>query len=214
MFVGLVKLFRQCATHPFFSQNSGRRQMSQAPAAAIVTVEGAEFSLARHRERQITDTAVVSFFALQKILSADGKISLINSQSLRDCRDFSCPPLSATKKHPACTGRFLWRREGDSELSRASCAALIAARLRGFLLPTSLRHKKHPACTGCFFMAERGRFELPVGDYPNTRFPVVRLRPAQPSLQHDYIIILLFLPFVKGFPGEKSVFLNVSRRYL
>ena len=76
MFVGLVELVRQCATHPFFSQNSGRRQMSQAPAAAIVTVEGAEFSLARHRERQITDTAVVSFFALQKILSADGKISL------------------------------------------------------------------------------------------------------------------------------------------
>ena len=135
-----------------------------------------------------------------------------NSQSLRDCRDFSGPPLSATKKHPACTGRFLWRREGDSELSRASCAALIAARLRGFLLFSAT--KKHPACTGRFFMAERGRFELPVGDYPNTRFPVVRLRPAQPSLQHDYIIILLFLPFVKGFPGEKSVFLNVSRRYL
>ncbi len=37
-----------------------------------------------------------------------------NSQSLRDCGDFSCPPLSATKKHPACTGCFLWRREGDS----------------------------------------------------------------------------------------------------
>ena len=50
--------------------------MSQAPAAAIVTVEGAEFSLAKHQESQITDTAVVSFFALQKILSADGKISL------------------------------------------------------------------------------------------------------------------------------------------
>ena len=151
MFAGLVKLFRQCATHPFFSQNSGRRQMSQAPAAAIVTVEGAEFYIARHRERQITDTAVVSFFALQKILSADGKISL----SIANRCAIAGISLA---RHPAYTGRFLWRREGDSELSRVSCAALIAARLRGFLLPTSLRHKKHPACTGCFFMAERGRF--------------------------------------------------------
>ncbi len=83
-----------------------------------------------------------------------------NSQSLRDCRDFSCPPLSATKNTRLTPGTFLWPREGDSELSRASCAALIAARLRGFLLPTSLRHKKHPACTGCFLWRREGDSEL------------------------------------------------------
>ena len=88
--------------------------MSQAPAAAIVTVEGAEFSLARHRERQITDTAVVSFFALQKILSADGKISLSIANRCA-IAGISLARLSPPQKNTRLApGAFLWRRGGDS----------------------------------------------------------------------------------------------------
>ena len=45
---------------------------------------------------------------------------------------------------------------------------------------------------------------------PHTRFPVVRLRPAQPSLRADFGIILLFCLFVKNFRKFSQIFFSFS----
>ena len=74
-----------------------------------------------------------------------------------------------------------------------------------------LRHAKEaPDWVPLLHGGERGIRTLGTG-LPHTRFPVVRLRPAQPSLRADFGIILLFCPFVKNFCKFSEIFFQISR---
>ena len=45
------------------------------------------------------------------------------------------------------------------------------------------KRKRYPLCVGIFFLWRRERDSNPRTDSSVTRFPIVRLRPAQPSLR-------------------------------
>ena len=87
--------------------------------------------------------------------------------------------------------------------ARIGAIAKQALQFAEFFIAQLLRHEKRipPDWVGFFFHGGEREIRTLGTGLPHTRFPVVRLRPAQPSLRADQISILLFFSFCQYLFG-------------
>ena len=110
------------------------------------------------------------------------------------------------KKRQVVTCRFFWRRERDSGKRRSRAVNEVNHSFELSLF-SNKKNKHEQGVSQCrAFFWRRERDSNPRNGLTFTRFPIVRLRPAQPSLHKPYDYTIKF--------SKRQLFCSSSRKNL